>query len=315
MEFVDALLNAPFATTPDTSGAPLASATGSGGNGPNVVVSGSVTPGRWYAVVRNASGAPVSVTLTASMTYSGTAITFKPGLWEPIGVRWNIKQGYHYTTDSVNRSMLWYTYTEDGTPTWYLAAGPEPVGNVWKARLKRFTNDGTLQQRVVVGWVSITAMNENNSIYSFALFGDEGSDLIYNPFHPILCPTIDGEKMGYHGIWSRTNVGVGGATVGVFPTSQGYVHYIYDGDGNPVWIQGAAAPATVQQMNMRQWSGFCPTCTGPEPTKRPVGTFTRDFLDEDSMTWTLDYSLLPPLIGVINRTDDTIKLTAQLECQ
>lgn len=316
MEFVDAFANAPFATAPDTSGAPLASATGSGGVGPTVVVGGGVTPGRWYAVIQNGSGTPVSVTVSANMTYSDTPFEFKAGLWEPGGIRLGINQGYDLGADaSGNRSMLWYTYTEDGTPTWYLAAGPAPVGNVWKARLKRFTNDGTLQQRVVIGWVSITAMDEDNSIFSFTLFGDEGSDSIFNPFHPISCPTIGDVQMGYHGVWSRTNVGVGGATVGVFSGSQGYVHYIYDGKGNPVWIQGANASPTTETMNVRQWSGFCPVCNETERTRQPVGTFTRVFADESNANWTLDYELLPPLTGVINRTDDTIKLTAPLECQ
>jgi len=89
--------------------------------------------------------------------------------------------------------------------------------------------------------------------------------------------------------------------------SEGYVHYIYDGDGNPVWLQGSA--------NMRQWSGFCPTCTGPTPTKQPVGPFTRNFVDETNMNWTLDYTLLAPLQGTVNRTDDTNKLTARIDCQ
>ncbi len=144
MEFNDAFANAPFATQPNTAGEPFRSASGSAGNGPSVVVDDGVPPGRWYAVVQNQDSANASVTLTANMTYSGTPIALKAGLWEPGGVRLGIKQGYDLGSDaSGNRSMLWYTYTEDGTPTWYLAAGAGPVGNVWKARLKRFTNDGT----------------------------------------------------------------------------------------------------------------------------------------------------------------------------
>lgn len=308
MEFADAFANAPFAAVPNTSGAALASASGSGGTGPSVLVSGGVTPGRWYVVIRNNAGVSASITVTADMTYAGGPLPLNGGLWEPGGVRLGIKQGYDLGSDaSGNRSMLWYTYTEDGTPTWYLAAGPGPVGNVWKAKLKRFTNDGTLQDKVVVGWVSLTALAADDYIFSFSLFGDEGSDRIFTPFYPPLCPLEEGVLKSYNGVWSRTNVGVGGSTVVVNEGSEGYVHYIYDAKGNPVWLQGGA--------NMRQWSGFCPVCTGPAPTKEPVGPFTRSFLDEDSMNWTLDYTLLAPLTGKVNRTDSTGKLTVRLDCQ
>jgi hypothetical protein len=273
-----------------------------------VVVNGGVTPGRWYALVRNGGGSPASVELTADMTYSGTPFALKAGLWEPGGVRLGIKQGFDYGTDGGgNRYVLWYTYTEDGMPTWYQAAAPEPVGNVWKARLKRFTNDGASQQRVVVGWVSLTALSEDDYIYSFTLFGEDGSDEIFNPFYPPDCPLEGQAKQSYNGVWSTDPIGIGGATVVVNTGSEGYVHYIYDADGNPVWLQGSA--------NMRQWSGFCPVCTGPTPTRTPVGPFTRELTDETNMTWTLDYSLLTPLHGTVNRTDVTQKITARIECQ
>jgi hypothetical protein len=288
-----------------------------------VVLNSGVTPGRWYALLRNGSSNPASIEIKADMTYTGTPFAFNAGMWEPGGVRLNIKQGFDLGSDaSGNRSMLWYSYTEDGTPTWYLAAGPAPVGNVWKARLKRFTNDGTLQQKVVVGWASLTALSEDEYIFSFTLFGDEGSDLIFTPFRPATCPEVEAVETSYYGVWSRPNIGVGGATVMVNANSQGFVHYIYDSNGNPIWLLGATAlPATsgaveeTREVTMRQWSGFCPVCTGPAPTKQPVGSFTRDFIDESNMTWTLDYSLLPPLEGVINRTDDTGKLTSRVECQ
>ena len=309
MEFDAAFANAPFAAVPNTSGAPLASASGADGNGPSVPVSGGVTPGRWYVVLKNESGAHASVEVTADMSFSGTPIPLQGGLWEPGGVREGINQGYDYSSTGGYRSLLWYTYTEDGAPAWYLAASAEPVGNVWTAKLKRFTNDGSLQQKTVVGYVSITALAGDDQILSFTLFGDEGSDRIINKFYPPVCPTVAEAKKSYNGVWSRPDIGVGGATVVVNEGSEGYVHYIYDGNGNPAWLQGGA------QLNLRQWSGFCPTCTGPAPTKITVGTFARDFVDEANMSWNMDYTLILPLAGSIDRTDDTAKLTVRLDCQ
>ena len=39
------------------------------------------------------------------------------------------------------------------------------------------------------------------------------------------------------------------------------------------------------------------------------------FDSEIAMTWTLDYELIAPLSGLIDRPDDTEKLTARSACQ
>jgi hypothetical protein len=315
IEFDNAFAEAPLAVKPDTSGNPLYSASGSGGNGPTLSVNGGVQPGRWYVVIKNQAGATASVVVLADLDFSGTPIPFRGGLWEPGGVREGIKQGYDYSSTGNFRSVLWYSYTKDGTPIWYLAAGPEPVGNVWVAKLKRFTNDGTLQQKVVVGYVSITTLADGDQIFSFVLFGDEGSDRIFTPFHPVICPQPEGVKKSYNGVWSRPNIGVGGATVMVNDSSQGYVHYVYDGKGNPVWLQGANGVPGSSEIALKQWSGFCPVCTGPTPSKKTVGLFTRDFVDEQNMNWNLNYVLASPLTGAVDRPDGTAKLTVRLDCQ
>ena len=40
----------------------------------------------------------------------------------------------------------------------------------------RFTNDGTRQQFVKVGRISITALDEDEQIFSYTLFGESGSE-------------------------------------------------------------------------------------------------------------------------------------------
>ena len=68
-------------------------------------------------------------------------------------------------------------------------------------------------------------------------------------------------------------------------------------------------------MPLLQFQGYCPTCAEvnyPDPV--PVGTFTRDFIDEERMNWVLDYTLKPPLQGVVSRSDQAEKLSARLSC-
>ena len=98
-------------------------------------------------------------------------------------------------------------------------------------------------------------------------------------------------------------------------SSQGYVHYLYDSLGRPVWLNGAdGSDPDAREISLLQWSGFCAVCTGPAPTFETVGMFTRDYASETSMTWNLDYVLNSPLSGSVNRTDDTGKITTPLVC-
>ncbi len=127
---------------------------------------------------------------------------------------------------------------------------------------------------------------------------------------------IDDTKRSYTGDWARAVAGVGGATVVVNEVSQAFVHYIYDDRGRPVWLIGPAitqAP-TVREMELLQFSGYCAVCSEAEVSNETAGMFTRDFVSEDSMTWSLDYVLNAPLSGSVNREDDVTKLTLPLAC-
>ncbi|MBT8070935.1 MAG: S8 family serine peptidase [Gammaproteobacteria bacterium] len=316
VDFDNAFTAAPFAAAADTSGAPLASATGSGATGPTVTVGGGdVVAGRWYVVLNNSSNANADIDIRADMSFSGSLVPLRPGLWQASS-REGLNQGFDYTSTGGFRAFLWYTYDEAGRPAWYLASGPEPSGNVWVAELLRFTNDGTLQQEIPVGHVSISLLAEEDSIFSFVLFGEDGSDR-ERPSLPPICPEVDGSKLSYNGLWSRSPVGVGGATVVVNATSQAFVHYIYDASGRPVWLIGAPEPqsAEAREADLLQFGGYCAVCAESELTIDTVGTFTRDFSSESAMTWNLNFDLIAPLSGTRDSTDDTAKLTMPMVCQ
>ncbi len=316
VDFDNAFASAPFVTAPDTGGGALASATGSGDTGPMLSVAGNAaTPGRWFAVLKNTSASPAEVQIRVDMNFSGTAIPLQSGLWQPVS-RPGLSQGFDYATTGGYRAFLWYTYDENGAPAWYLASGPNPDGNVWVAVLERFTNDGLLQQSSPVGYVSVTTLNDEDNIFSFVLFGEEGSDRMV-PLSPPLCPLVNNVKQSYTGIWSRVAVGVGGSSALANEISQGYLHYIYDAQGRPVWLIGAGVAGGLPhaEIALSQFSGYCAACSGSSPTSQEVGLFTLDYTDEDSATWNLNYVLNPPLSGSVNRTDDVRKLTVPVSCQ
>jgi hypothetical protein len=250
------------------------------------------------------------------MTFAGEAVPFRGGLWEASS-RENINQGFDYIATGSARALVWYTYDEDGLPAWYLAAAPEQDGNVWVARLFRFTNDGTLQHGIAVGHVSVTLLSGDDSVFSFVLFGENGSDREF-PSFGLSCPTVDGSQRSYSGHWAREVAGLGGATVVANVSTEGHLHYVYDDAGNPAWLLGAAGTTNIpgsQELNLLQFSGFCAVCTGDKPTTETVGTLTREYGDEENMTWNLNYVLSAPLSGSVNRSDDTRKLTLTQACQ
>jgi len=307
--------DAPFAAIPDTSGNPLESASGTNGNGPSITVSGGdLTPGRWYAVLANNQNQDAAIEIRAEMTFSGERVPLRNGLWES-STRGNIAQGYDYSSTGGFRALVWYTYDEAGDPAWYIGSAREPEGNVWTASLLYVTNDGALQQSKPVGNISVTLLEEGDSIFSFVLFGVDGSDRIFPSLEPG-CPTIDGSKKSYDGHWARDNPGVGGATVIVNSASQAFIHYIYDADGAPVWLIGSPSPqsATAEESQLKQLGGFCSTCDDAPITSTTVGVFSRQFQSEERQTWTLDYTLESPLSGSVKRTDETGKLTVKLSC-
>ncbi|MGD8383956.1 MAG: S8 family serine peptidase [Lysobacterales bacterium] len=316
MDFDNAFGDSPFAAPASTGGGPVASASGGSGNGPALNVGSSqLQPGRWYVVVTNNGASAATVTLEADIVFSGQPIALHGGLWQP-SIRTDLHQGYDYNTTGSARGFLWYSFNEDGEPEWYLASGPEPDGNTWVAELFRYTNDGSEQHGVHVGYVSITTVAENDEIFSFLLFGKNGSDRM-EPSSFLTCPTVDNVKRSYTGLWSRARAGIGGASTLVNDFAQAYVHYIYDAQGNPRWMtssSGLQLPASGD-MPLLQFTGYCAVCADTGTSYETVGTLNVVFSDESDLAWTLDYTLRPPLSGSIERSNDAVKLTAPLACQ
>jgi hypothetical protein len=232
-------------------------------------------------------------------------------LWQPKNR--DIRQGLEYNGSTVDRAIIWYTYRNDGSPTWYLASGAKQSGNTWSSDLLRFTNDGATQQGTVVGEVIMTVVDPESLIFSYTLFGESGSELMRRTDSSGLCPQQNGTPRSYNGLWYRGVSGLGGASVLVNSVAQAQIHYLYDDDGEPAWLY-ADGGNTAEQLPILQWKGFCPLCTGTY-SNQEVGVLTRHFDSESNGDWTLDYLMASPLAGNVQRTDDVVKLTAPIVCQ
>ena len=290
---------------------PDASATGMGGSGPQLTLTGAaLQPGRWYVVVRNTGDAPSAVTLSAALTAGGNAFPMYGGLWQPSS-RPDINQGYEYSASGSVRALLWYTYEQDGTSVWYIASGPAPTGNVWTAELLRFTNDGSRQQGTVVGRISITLLAVDDAVFSFTVNGASGSDRM-EPITVNTCPQVNGGVLSVTGIWYPGFDGLGGASVVFNDFAHAQIHYVFDLFGLPRWLLGAEPEGN--DLSLLQFSGFCAVCGEAPVTSEAVGTLTHGFQSSTSGQWTLDYLFMAPVSGNVQRTDSISKLTDTLAC-
>lgn len=314
VDFDDAFGQAPFvAPAPDT--APSHSASGSGGAGPQVTVQGgALPPGRYYVEVRNNNPTASSVTLRADVTFNEPPVPVDGALWISQS-RPNISQGHGYEEIGAARGLLWYTYADNANPAWYLSAGATPAGNIWHGKLLRFTNDGADQQFVVVGRVVVTMLDIDDSVFSWTLFGESGSErmavlagLVSNP-----CPVIGASQTSITGFWGKAQEGLGGASVLFTDSVHAEIHYLYDANGNPVWLQ--AAGANGNDITLTQFQGYCPTCAASAISSQDVGVLTHDYESSTSANWNFDYLLMPPLAGDVDRLDeDVIKLSNVRDC-
>jgi hypothetical protein len=314
LDFNEALSEPPFAT-PAGDAQTIVSAKGVNGVGPSITVIG-VEAGRWYPVLTNANDSPIAAEIRAEVEFQGSPFAARPGLWEP-NSRPGLAQGYEYNQGGSDRVLIWYSYDEAGQPTWYIAGNPVTDGNIWTADLRRFTNDGTNQQSAPVGQVSVTSLAENDAMFSYTLFGQSGTERM-QPISALTCPQIAGSARSYTGLWFRGVDGLGGASILVNADTQAQIHYLFDDSGRPRWLyaQDVVNPeSTNSDLPMLQFSGYCAVCEASSFPPETVGVLERSFNSETAGSWTLDYLFNPPLSGSVNRTDQIIKLTDELDCQ
>ncbi len=314
LDFDDAFSEPPFAASA-ADAATLVSADGVGGVGPSITVVG-VDPGRWYAVLSNSNGSPSAVSVRATVNMTGDPLAAQSGLWEP-GSRPGLGQGYESSEAGSYQALIWYTYDEDGHPAWYISSNPISGSNIWSSDLLRFTNDGAEQHFARVGRVTITRLGVDDTMFSYTLFGQSGSERM-QPISAPTCPQIGGSAKSYTGLWYRGIDGLGGASALVNASTQSQIHYLFDDAGMPRWLyaQDLVNPEpTNSEIPILQFSGYCAVCDKGTVSSQTVGMLERIFDSETSGSWTLDYVFEAPLSGSVDRTDSIIKLTDMMECQ
>jgi subtilisin family serine protease len=314
LSYEDGLASPPFATAVgDREG--LATADGAGGQGPSIAIQ-NIEPGRYYAELANNNSTASSVAIRAEVEFDGQPVAIHRGLWEPSS-RPDLGQGFDFNWGSEDRALIWYTYDEAGQPAWYIAGNLSTSDHIWTADLLRVTNDGTQQQMAPVGYVTVTSLAENDTLFSYTLFGRSGTERM-KPLSRLTCPQVDGAQKSYTGIWFRGVDGLGGASILTNSETQAQIHYLFDDSGLPRWLfaQDLESPApTNTELPILQYSGSCAVCQVVTPSYVEVGVLQRTFDSETTGSWTLNYLMDSPLSGSVERTDSIVKLTDTLGCE
>lgn len=234
-----------------------------------------LSPGRWYVTPVNASDTGAAVA-TVTATVTGAAPVVRPGSY------FNAARSGHglflYPAGG-DWAGLWYTYLEDGTPTWYYLQGPAPGTNgLWTGILYRSSWTGSSNRLTAVGHGTVSPTAADAFRFSFSVDGETGSE----PMTALGrgCPTVAGFQADSSSHWFDPAHSGTGYSVQLMPGYEFYAAFVYDAQGiarfllaeRPT-VGGANAVLTLQQM-----TGFCPTCQRTDvPTRVDVGTFSRGY--------------------------------------
>lgn len=230
-------------------------------------------PGRWYLLARNPGRAASTVRVSVEVESSVSAPSFESGAY------YNPQRsgsGVYLYDAGDQRSLLWYAYLQDGTPTWYLGVAPKPAANVgtWRVPLLRFGWNGSAAVPTEVGEAVVTQMDGESVRFSWNLDGESGSET-YRRIGAGACPN---GGLDLNGTWyppQRSGIGFS-ITAGAGIESQAV--YLYDERGVARWLVGSTTPFGADRMPLLALFGSCPLCDYRAPQSTAVGELRRSYL-------------------------------------
>jgi len=273
---------------------------------------GALSPGRWYVTPVNTGIMAAEFDLKVELS---TATARAPIKFGPYYNPARSGSGLILLPAGPVWSLAWYTYLQDGTPTWYLgaAAAPGPQDGVWRVRMDRYRWDGDSARATSVGEVQLAFTDATHFAFSWNLDGESGSE-------PMTwldgggCPNLNSMPAALSGVWYAPSRSGFGYAINAYSGIESNGAYFYDGQGIARWALGSAAPFGVDSMRLTQREGFCPLCPYREPVARDIGSLTRRYDSAGSGQIRVDLTLLPPLAGSWSVDLPATRLTDALTC-
>lgn len=289
----------------------------------SVIVEGAdLRPGRWRLGQGADGGGSFPTSFTVEILDADPTPNFKPGHYFN-----SARSGHGLFLDHADNQWIavWYTYLEDGSPTWYFMQTGEPrPGEPIVAPIQRFgwngtTTDGGTQ----VGMAVITPTGDEQLTLAYDLEGHSGSERLTR-LGAGGCLGIGGQALDASGHWfSPTRPGFGYSVQYDAGSSQEiYVIYLYDQNGLPRWLFAQGPFGSGEQgIDLLQLSGFCPGCDASAIGSRVVGQISRSLgsAEPDGLLGptriAINATLAAPLGGNWNTDLSTALLSSRKQCK
>jgi len=219
--------------------------------------------------------------------------------------------------------MLWYSYLDDQTPTWYIAIAPIPAADgVWRADVLRVVWNGATTATTDVGDVILTpiantASGEPRLMMSYNLDGRSGAE----PMQRLggSCPTLNGQLLDVSGHWFSPSLSGFGYTylvTGGADPQEVFIPYVYDGQGLPRWLFAQRTFTTASNtQDLRWFKGFCPFCTAVPLIGTAAGSGTRTLIGNDVTQMSVSATLAGGLSGSWNQNRPVGLLSQRAQCR
>lgn len=277
---------------------------GLGGQQISWVDGAQLAPGRWYVTIVN--NGPETAAVSAETRMFGQAPAVRPGSY------FNAARSGHglflYPAGN-DWAGLWYTYLQDGSPTWYYLQGAKPgEDGRWNGTIYRSAWSGTSARLTAVGTAMVTATAPDAFLYTYTLDQETGSE----PMTALGrgCPSLAGLPVDASSHWFDPARAGTGYSVQLFPNYEFLAAFVYDGHGVPRFLTaerngfgGADATLTLEQL-----AGFCPLCDRvANPARADIGTLRRRFVGGSLSRITVQGSFQRGLPGTWS-ADDAVQV-------
>lgn len=301
-----------IAPAPARNAAGVLSATAAGANQVITVSGGTLQPGRWYVTPVNTGGAATTVDVSATIDATSAPLAVRPGSYYAPG------RGGHglfmYPAGS-ERAILWYTYLQDGTPTWYYMQAPHGTTGSWTTPIYRAAWNGSANHLVQVGNAVFTAQGEQQFSFAYNLDGFTGVERMEAFLTG--CPTVSGSPLDSSGNWFDPARAGSGYSVQVHPGYEFIAAFIYDQLGVPRFLtaeRGGNFNAAGNPLPLDQLQGFSPLGAYAAPVRTTVGTVSRQYGAGGIQQITLGATFGNGVAGGWNVVDNVVSLGDKQGC-